>query len=83
MFRFWNVYLYRFSSTNYGLQSLDIQKLLATINMKFVRGYRKNKSSRRKRITLMHQLRTTEHLTKRRPIQTIGPQLLMKIYFNK
>jgi len=45
--------------------------LLATIKMKFVGGYRKFK---------IPQLRTTEHLTKRMPIQTIRPQLLMKCY---
>jgi hypothetical protein len=31
----------------------------------------------------MLQFRKTQHLTKRRPTQTTGPQLLMKFYFSK
>jgi len=51
--------------------------------MKFVRGYIENKSNGGKNINLMPQLRTKDHLTKQRPIQTIVPQLLMKLYFSK
>ena len=78
-----NIYLDRFWSTNYSLQWLEFHTLLATINMKFVRGYRKNKSNLLKQITLTPQLRTTNHLRKRNEIQTIGPQLFMKFYFSK
>jgi hypothetical protein len=83
MFRFWNVYLYRFSSTNYSSQWLHVQTLLATINIKFVIGDRKNKKQPQKNTAVMPHLRKTERLTKWRPIHLIGPQMLIKFCFSK
>jgi len=70
---FWNAFLDRFSSTNYSLQWLEFHTLLATINMKFARGYRKNKSNVRKLITLKPQIRKREHLKNENRYKQLDP----------